>query len=160
MRWKIALMAWCMVLSLAAAPNYLVKDGTSQYEIITGNGKGNAFAEKEFRDIMRKGTTVEFHKDCKKKIYIGITPEVEKAIGFERIAQLKEEETLVVEKDGNIYYLGVVNAVRCMQSLIFWKVSGLSLLWTLSGSGNLKRRERIALDGKEISTRPAFSGYR
>ena len=151
----------CAALCGCASPEYLVRDGVSEYEIIRGNHPDDQFAEDEFREIMRKGTGVEFRKNGKKKIYIGSSSALEKAVGKEKIAGFRDGETLVMEKDGNIYLIGggergtLYAVYDFLEKYLDYRCYG-----RYPGAETYRETADLRLDGRTISTYPSFSGFR
>lgn len=135
----------------------IVRDGRSDWQIVCGTGERDRLAANELVEIFEKATGVRL-------------PVVERPsqprhcflVGSEfSSSRLEEEETSVVERDGNIVFAGGGIAGTCYAVYDFCeKYFGYRLYGTYPGAEIVKKTSNLVWDGKTISTKPAFTGYR
>lgn len=145
----------------------VVKDGKSLCKFHSGTGVYDSFAKQEFQDLMCTVTGVggEFEpgvtgaKPC--KVYIGFCKEVLDALGRERIAKLREGETIVAGRKNLLYLVGGGQLGTLYAVYDFWEKYGKYRLYgEYEGAETFRKTADVVWDGKELSTYPAFDGFR
>ena len=159
---KVLLPLGALVLSLALSGCQqrqlaIVRDGQSDWQIVCGAGERDRLAADELAEIFEKATGIRL-------------PVVERPsqprdcflVGSEFSgSRFEEEETSVAERDGNIVFAGGGVAGTCYAVYDFCeKYFGYRLYGTYPGAEIVKKATNLAWDGKAISTKPAFAGYR
>jgi hypothetical protein len=168
---KLKLFCASVILLFAAAAFAdsfpVVKDGRSLCKFTSGNGKYDSFAKQEFQDLMRTVTGAESEsaaKDSKEKtcnVYIGNCKELLSVLGRERVAKLRDGETLVAGKDNSLYLVGGGELGTLYAVYDFWEKYGRYRIYgEYEGAETFRKTADIIWDGKEISTYPAFDGFR
>jgi len=143
----------------------LVEAGKCNWTIVCGSGERDKLAADDYREIFEKATGVRLGI---REIGSGIGDDglgkrflIGNEFTGERAKGLKTEETLVFEKDGDIVFAGGGVAGSCYAVYDFCeKYFGYRLYGKQPGAEIVCHVRDIAWDGKEISTRPTFTGYR
>jgi len=159
---KVLLPFGALVLSLALTgcqqrQQEIVKDGQSDWQIVCGTGKNDRLAADELAEIFEKATGVRLpvaDRPCQSRHCFLVGSEFSSR-------RLAEEETLVAERNGNIVLAGGGAAGTCYAVYDFCeKYFGYRLYGTYPGAEIVKKTSNLVWDGKTISTKPAFTGYR
>ncbi|MBR2428210.1 MAG: DUF4838 domain-containing protein [Lentisphaeria bacterium] len=164
MKWKMYCASAMLLLAMAvfAGSFPVVKDGRSVCKFTVGNGKYDSFARQEFLDLMKFVTgAVENSAAGTCNVYIGSCKETIAALGKDRIAKLRTDETLVVGKDNNLYLIGGGELGTLYAVYDFWEKYGKYRIYgEYKGAETCQKTANVIWDGKEISTYPAFDGFR
>ena len=139
----------------------VVKDGRCDWRIVYGAGERDKLAATDFQEIFEKATGVKLELGMRNE-ELGITEGKNFLVGAEFAGrELADEQTWVGAKDGNIVLAGGGAAGTCYAVYDFCeKYFGYRLYGTYPGAEIVKKVKDLAWDGKDISTRPAFRGYR
>ena len=144
-----------------ANPVSIVENGRCDWTIVCGSAERDKLAATDFQEIFEKATGIQLEvksKSEKGKSEDGKTFFVGAEFAERKLA---DEQTLVTERDGNIVLAGGGVAGTCYAVYDFCeKYFGYRLYGTYPGAEIVKRVTDLAWDGKDISTRPAFAGYR
>ncbi len=135
----------------------VVRDGRSDWQIVCGMGERDRLAADELAEIFEKATGV--------RLPVAGRPSQSRhcfLVGSEFSGcRLADEETSVAEQNGNIVLAGGGAAGTCYAVYDFCeKYFGYRLYGTYPGAEIVKKMSNFVWDGKSISTKPAFSGYR
>ncbi len=156
----------CKTITVAE-PMRIVKDGGTDYVIVTGaNGGYDQFAVGEFQEIMEKSTGVKFKTvavdspeaaGSTKRILIGDSPEVRKLLGDAAVSALKNQESLVTRRGDNLIIVGGGNHGTPYGVYSFLEKEIGYRCFTPGTEGELiPPRKDVAYSGKEYRERPAF----
>ena len=160
-RTVVSITILCLLLSVKGVAKSLpiVENGHSDWTIVCGSAERDKLAATDFQEIFEKGTGISLElrvksEECRTGRCFLVGAEFADR-------QLADEQTLVTERGGNIVLAGGGVAGTCYAVYDFCeKYFGYRLYGTYPGAEIVKKVTDLAWDGKDISTRPAFRGYR
>jgi len=139
----------------------IVENGHSSWKIVYGSGERDELAATDFQEIFEKSTGIRLplQRSCT------VRPSSSSSVFFVGAEfsdrQLADEQTWVTEKGGNIVLAGGGVAGSCYAVYDFCeKYFGYRLYGKETGDEVVKKVANLVWDGVDISTKPAFAGYR
>jgi len=156
----------CLVILAAVllrcdAVTPIVANGRSDWKIVYGTGARDKLAASDFREIFEKATGIRLPLQPSYPSHESYPSQTFRVGAEFADRKLADEQTFVTEKDGNIILAGGGVAGSCYAVYDFCeKYFGYRLYGMYPGAEIVKKVSDLAWDGQDISTRPAFTGYR
>ena len=166
-RMLAALFAFSLAVATQAAGPTLVRDGKTDYVIVTGtNAPYDAFATSEFQQIVEKSTGCALKAvapdspeagKAGRRIFIGHCAQVRKLLGDARVDGLKKDESLVTYTDGDIVIVGGGDHGTSYGVYHFLERElGYRCFTPFPNGERIPKHRNLVLSGKELKERPAF----
>ncbi len=169
---KKALCRLCSVaIAFLAGCNSGLKEGpTTDFpfdstQIVLGEEATASLAAEELNDIVRKSTGHSFtisDNSAGRRIFIGRSPEAERALGSAFFASLGTEESVVTVKDGNLFLVGG-DELGVLWSVYDFCEDNLGYRWyldRLEGGERIVHSDSVVWNGVSTRRQPRFLGYR
>lgn len=131
--------------------------------VVKGCDVSASFAVEEFNLIVSNSTGRVFDEGCgsKRRIFIGRSPEAEKILGRDFFDSLKDEESVVMSKGGDLFLVGG-GQLGCLWAVYDFLEDNLNFrhYFVTPNGSTVDKRDIVVYNGVATRRRPAFTGPR
>ena len=163
-------MDGCKKASAVSCRNSPIEFPFETTRVVIGDDVCAKFAFKEFNEIVEKSTGKKFvlkggEKNAQafgsKRIFIGRSAESEKLLGKDFFNGLKDEESVVLSKDENLFLVGG-GQIGALYAVYDFVEDNLGYRWYFKRPDGevIKKLDKVVFCGLNTRNRPAFRGAR